>query len=122
VLHGWSTMVRLQLDERQWQKVKAALHHGPSVARLAGCLIHVDCAGSCAAARACLARATNPRPTSPHTADGNLRTVGHGHGHGHVYAEAQHSETHPRSSAPRHASTTVGDSRPASIHSRAYHR
>ena len=25
MLHGSSTMVRLQLDERQWQKVKAAL-------------------------------------------------------------------------------------------------
>jgi hypothetical protein len=26
VLHGVSTMVRLQLDERQWQRIKAAGH------------------------------------------------------------------------------------------------
>jgi hypothetical protein len=51
-------MVRLQLDERQWLRVKAAL--GREEAR---------------------------GQPNPNTADGNLRTVGHGHGHGHVYGE-----------------------------------
>src|SRR5215218_260068 len=69
------------------------LHLAPSVTRVAGCLSHCRLRGQLPAARACLARATNPRPTSPYTADGNLRTVGHGHGHGHVYGETSNSGT-----------------------------
>src|SRR5687767_10047160 len=137
-------MVRLQLDERQWQKVKAALgmrrtgapwrdpvrqhqklqrqvvdiqsfvielHHAPSVTRLAGCLSHRSTAWAPtwkliaparAAARGARVPGTRhkPRPTSPHTADGNLRTVGHGHGHGHVYGETSNLGTRPSPRMP----------------------
>jgi len=46
----------------------------------------VDCAGSCPR-RARAWHAPQTQAYSPHTADDDLRTVGHGHGHGHVYAE-----------------------------------
>jgi hypothetical protein len=68
-------MVRLQLDERHWQKVKAA----PST--LWACRARVP------------GTRHKPRPTSQKYADGDLRTIGHGHGHGHVYGETSNSGT-----------------------------
>src|SRR5688572_24933803 len=97
---------KLQRQVVDIQSFVIELHHAPSVTRLAGCLSHRSTAWAPtwkliaparAAARGARVPGTRhkPRPTSPHTADGNLRTVGHGHGHGHVYGETSNLGTRP---------------------------